>query len=183
MEAEVSAARRWRFKLGLCTFVFAFALWLLIPLAVSWGAPSARIAALTGAIFVANKVLLLACIAVMGKAGFRQLKAIVFSRAKGLSPGGSVGPTRHAVGLVMFCLPLVSAILGPYVDQIWPGLRPNMWQLQALGDLMLLASFFVLGEDFWGKIRALVIRTAKVADDRDADAGPGDLRARTIRAP
>ncbi|RDJ27400.1 hypothetical protein DWF00_10600 [Bosea caraganae] len=169
--APVTAA--WRFKLGIGIFILAFALWLLIPLGASMGVPGPRIAAMTGAIFVANKVLLLACIAVMGKAGFQQLKGMVFGYAKGLAPSGPVGPVRHAVGLVMFCLPLLSATLEPYVDQFFPGLRPNLWQLQALGDLMLIASFFVLGGDFWNKIRALFVRTAKVVDSRDGGAAAG----------
>jgi hypothetical protein len=158
-ETDISTGAGWRFKTGICLFVFAFALWLLIPLSASMGAPGARIAALTGVIFVANKVLLVICIAVMGKSGFQQLKAIVFGRAKRLAPSKTVGPVRHVIGLVMFGLPLVSAMLEPYIDNIWPGLRPNLWQVQALGDVMLIASFFVLGGDFWSKIRALFIRT------------------------
>jgi hypothetical protein len=168
IEAGASAESGWRFKLGIGIFIFAFALWLLIPLAASMNVPGPRIAAMTGAIFVANKVLLLACIAVMGKAGFQQLKGVVFGYARGLAPSDTVGPTRHAIGLVMFCLPLVTALLEPHVDQFWPGLRPGIWQLQLLGDLMLIASFFVLGGDFWNKIRALFVRTAKVVDTRDA---------------
>lgn len=42
---------------------------------------------------------------------------------------------------------------------MWPGLRPNLWQAQLAGDLMLIASFFVLGGDFWNKLRALFVRT------------------------
>ena len=132
------------------------------------GLPASRIAAMTGAIFVANKVLILACIAIMGKSGFQQLKGMVFGYAKSLAPSGPISRTRHVIGLVMFCLPLVSAMLEPYVDQLAPGLRPNLWQLQVLGDLMLIASFFVLGGDFWSKIRALFVRTATVVDTRDA---------------
>ncbi|MEA3131667.1 MAG: hypothetical protein QOF46_3462, partial [Paraburkholderia sp.] len=56
IETEVSTASGWRFKLGIFIFVFAFALWLLLPLAASMGVPGARIAALTGTVFVANKV-------------------------------------------------------------------------------------------------------------------------------
>lgn len=160
IQTDVSTAPGWRFKVGIGIFVLAFALWLLLPLAASLGVPGGRIAALTGAIFIANKVLLVTCIAVMGKPGFQQLKAMVFGHAKRLAPSKTVGPTRHVIGLVMFCLPLVTAMLEPYVDNIWPGLRPNIWQLQALGDVMLIASFFVLGGDFWSKIHALFVRTA-----------------------
>ena len=159
IETEVSTASKWRFKLGILIFILAFALWLLIPLAASLGVPGARIAALTGTIFVANKVLLVTCIAVMGKAGFQQLKTTVFGHAKRLAPSRKVGPLRHAIGIVMFSLPLIWAMLESYVDDFWPGLRPDIWQLQVLGDLMFIGSFFVLGGDFWSKIRALFVRT------------------------
>jgi hypothetical protein len=158
-KTEVPATGGWRFKLGIGIFVLAFALWLLLPLAGSMGVSTGRIAALTGTIFVANKVLLVTCIAVMGKAGFQSLKQIIFGHAKRLAPAKTVGPIRHAVGLVMFCTPIVWAMLESYVDQFWPGLRPNIWQLQVLGDLMLIASFLVLGGDFWSKIHALFVRS------------------------
>ena len=161
-EAEAPASTRWRFKLSILIFVLAFALWPLIPLAGSLDVPAARIAAMTGAIFITNKVLLLTCIAVMGKSGFQRLKAFVFGYVMGLAPSDTIGPARHAVGLVMFCLSLLSAMLEPYVDHLWPGLTPNTWQLQALGDFMLIASFFVLGGESWGKVRALFIRTTNV---------------------
>ncbi|KAF0815145.1 hypothetical protein IGB42_00222 [Andreprevotia sp. IGB-42] len=163
VKTEAPAAA-WRFKLGIGIFIFAFALWLLIPLAASSGVEASRIAALTGGIFVANKLLLLTCIAVMGKSGFQQLKGMVFGYAKNLAPPATVGPVRHVIGLVMFWLPLVSAMLETYVDNIWPGLRPNIWQLQISGDIMLIASFFVLGGEFWNKFRSLFVRTAKVVD-------------------
>jgi hypothetical protein len=159
VQTEVAPASGWRFKLGIFIFGLAFALWLVIPLAASLDVPGPKIAAITGVIFVANKVLLVVCIAVMGKPGFQQLKALIFGHARRLAPSKTVGPVRHAIGLVMFCLPLISAMLEPYVDTIWPGLRPNVWQFQVLGDLVLMASFFVLGGDFWSKIHALFVRT------------------------
>ncbi|SAL86387.1 hypothetical protein AWB67_07184 [Caballeronia terrestris] len=113
VQIEAVTASTWRFNLGIYIFVLAFALWLLTPLAASLGTPAARIAALTGTIFVANKVLLLTCIAVMGKSGFQRLIGIVFGYAKGLAPSATVGPIRHAIGLVMFCLPLISRCLNP----------------------------------------------------------------------
>ncbi|MCY1512543.1 hypothetical protein D9M68_470060 [compost metagenome] len=149
----------WRFKCGIGMFILAFALWFLIPLAAALDVPGSRIAALTGTIFIANKVLLLTCVAVMGKEGFQQLKAIVFGHAKRLAPVQKVGPVRHAIGLVMFFIPILTSMLEPYIDEMWPGLRPDKWQFQVLGDIMLIASFFVLGGDFWSKLRALFVRS------------------------
>jgi len=158
-QVQAVPPKGWRFKCGIGIFIFALVLWVLIPFAASLGVPGSRIAALSATVFIANKILLIACIAVMGKDGFQQLKAIVFGHAKRLAPAKKVGPVRHAIGLVMFILPLLTSMLEPYVDQISPGFRPNLWQLQALGDIMLIASFFVLGGDFWSKLRALFVRT------------------------
>jgi hypothetical protein len=164
-----SPSAGWRFKLGILIFVLAFAVWLLVPLAAGFGASTARIAALSGVIFVANKILLVICVAVMGKAGFQQLKTAAFGYARSLSSAETVGPTRYAIGLVMFCLPLLTAMLDPYIDLLWPDLMPNAWQFRTLGDLMLLVSFFVLGGDFWNKIQALFVRTARVVDAGSTD--------------
>jgi len=158
-QAETAPPKGWRFKCGIGIFIFALVLWCLIPLAASLDVPGSRIAALSATVFIANKILLIACIAVMGKDGFQQLKGMVFGHAKRLAPVQKVGPVRHTIGLVMFVLPLLTATLEPYIDQILPGFRPNLWQLQVLGDVMLIASFFVLGGDFWNKLRGLFVRT------------------------
>lgn len=156
----------WRFKLGIVIICLMLGCWLMVPLAAVLDVPGSKIAALTGVLFISNKVLLILVIAVMGKSGFQQLKRSVFGYVSALAPTTEfeVGPVRHCVGLVMFCLPLISSFLEPYFDSIWPGLRPNIWQLQFLGDLMLVGSFFVLGGNFWDKVRALFIRTARVSN-------------------
>ncbi|WEZ84655.1 transporter suffix domain-containing protein [Rhizobium sp. 32-5/1] len=154
-------AATWRFKLGIALVCLAIGMWLCVPLAAWAGVPSTRIAAITGVIFIVNKILLLLVIAVMGKSGFQQLKGKIFGVFK-LAPDTSVGSARYKLGLVMFCLPLITSWLEPYIDAVAPGLRPNIWQLQLLGDVMFLASFFVLGGNFWEKIRSLFIRTSRV---------------------
>lgn len=160
---ETSSAD-WRFKTGIAIICVMAASWLLVPILAMAGAAGSRIAALTGILFISNKVLLLLVIAVMGKSGFQQLKSRLFSRFAKPAPttDGEISPLRHRIGLVMLCLPLISAFLEPYIDTLWPGLRPNFWQAQALGDVMLIGSFFVLGGNFWEKVRALFIRTARV---------------------
>lgn len=168
-DAPPSAAG-WRFKLGIALFAIAFLIWLAIPLAAALGVSASQIAGLTGTIFVANKLMLLAVIGVLGKSGFRELKGMVFGRVAKLAPDAMVGPLRYNIGLVMFCLPILTAWLEPYLDVLWPTLRPKLWQAQLLGDLMFVGSFFVLGGNFWGKVRALFIRTATVVDTTDNTA-------------
>jgi len=160
----------WRFKCGIALFALMLLLVVAIPVLAMSGMPPARVAALTGAIFVGNKIILVVMIAVMGKAGFQELKRTVGGYLPSLKDE-IVSPARHAIGLVMFCLPLVSALFEPYIDNIWPDLRPNRWEFQLIGDLMLIASIFVLGGNFWGKVRAVFIRTARpVSADKDMQA-------------
>jgi hypothetical protein len=160
----------WRFKLGITIVALMFAIWFLIPLAAAIHASAGAIAGITAGIFIANKVLLLVAVAIMGKSGFRELKRLLFGFVVGLAPSPIVGTVRYRIGLAMFCLPLLSGILTPTVDAFWPGLRPNSWPLQLLGNVILIASFFVLGGNFWDKLRALFVRTATVTDAGDTQA-------------
>jgi hypothetical protein len=89
----------------------------------------------------------------------------LYQHARNQHPYRWSGATRN---LVMFCLPLLSSFLEPYIDAVAPGLRPNNWVLQMLGDAMLIGSFFVLGGNFWEKLRALFIRTARVTSQDPA---------------
>ena len=170
-ETGRSAAVGWRFKLCIALFALALLIWLLVPLAATLGMTAARVAGLTGTVFVANKLLLLALVGMLGKTRVPAAEAHDVPVPVWLRAGGDVGPARHRTGLVMFCLPLVSAWLEPYVDALAPGLRPNLWQLQLLGDLMFAASFFVLGGNFCAKIRALFVRTAVTLDPGEQEFG------------
>jgi hypothetical protein len=154
----------WRFKCGVAIFALKVILALCIPLLAMSSLSAARIAAITGAIFITNKLLMILMIAVMGKSGFQELKQILGRYLPNMSTDVVVGPVRHAIGLFMFCFPLVTAMMEPYVDNIWPGLRPNIWQYQLTMDIMLIASIFVLGGNFWGKMRSLFVRTARAVD-------------------
>jgi len=172
VESAAEGGATWRFKLGIALFALIPICLLLIPLAVALDVPAGTVAALTGVVFIGNKLLLVLVIAVMGKSGFQQLKRTLAGHLGALAPAATVGPLRHRIGLVMFCLPLILSALEPYIDHMWPGLRPNKWQLQLLGDIMVVSSVFVLGGDFWGKLRALFVRTARVANAEDAIASP-----------
>ncbi|NBA97527.1 transporter suffix domain-containing protein [Pseudomonas sp. R5(2019)] len=155
----------WRFKVGVGIIALMLGSWLMVPIAALMDVPGPRIAALTGVLFISNKVLLILAITIMGKSGFQQVKSRLAGYFSVLAPSVDVevGPIRHKIGVIMFCVPLISSVLEPYVDTFWPGLRPNLWQIQLLGDLMLIGSFFVLGGNFWEKVRALFIRNARIA--------------------
>jgi hypothetical protein len=62
----------------------------------------------------------------------------------------------------MFVLPILFGWMTPYVSEWIPHLQDNLFGYAIGGDLLLLASLFVLGGDFWDKIRALFVYSDKV---------------------
>ncbi len=49
----------------------------------------------------------------------------------------------------------------PYLAHLLPGEDSNDLWLAIAGDVMLLASVFVLGGEFWDKLRALFVHEAR----------------------
>ena len=105
-------------------------------------------------------------IAVLGKPGREWLKAKLFGALRRAAHPDRVGPTRHRIGLVMFVLPLLMGSLGPYMVGRVPLLASSPRLLHAGGDLMFLPSFFILGGDFWDRVRALFVHRARAVSRR-----------------
>jgi hypothetical protein len=76
-----------------------------------------------------------------------------------------VSPTRYRIGLVMFCLP----ILLSSVSRVVPQFALNHLWVDLVMGITLFASLFVLGANFWDKIRALFYRDARVIFPQDQD--------------
>ena len=157
----------WRFKIGIALFALMILAWLLIPIEAALGMSAGTIAATTAGIAIANKVILLVAIAVMGKAGFAELKAKLFHK---LTPPAEVSPMRYRIGLVMFCLPFLQGLLETWASHIAPQLVANRLWVDILMDVMLIASLFVLGGNFWDKLRALFVADARAVFPKDTNA-------------
>ena len=96
---------------------------------------------------------------VLGKAGFAWLKQKLFAVVRKHTAPTSVSRTRYRIGLVLFCIPLLTAWLHPYLAHFFPAaVAPQVMVLPAaLMDLAFALSFLVLGAGFWEKIRQLFV--------------------------
>jgi hypothetical protein len=161
-QANVPAAG-WRLKLGVALFALSILFPVLgIPLVAAMGLPAATVATVSGVMLVGAEVLGILAVAVMGKSGYAFIKNRVFGFLKQYGPPAEVSRTRYIIGLVMFAVPVVFGWLAPYAADLIPGYLGNEFTYAIVGDLLLLVSLFVLGGDFWDKLRALFIRGAKV---------------------
>ena len=153
----------WRLRLGLAVLIVGFLSPLLIPLVTASGLPASWKAMVSGALAVGiPEVFSLLAIAIMGKSGFNYIKARFFDLLKKYGPADVVSRTRYRVGLVMFGLPLLFGWLAPYGPHLIPGYEQHRFAMNLGGDVLLLASLFVLGGDFWDKVRALFTYRATV---------------------
>ena len=149
---------RWRLRLGLIVFVIGFLSPLLIPLVTASDLTTKWKAVISTCLAAGIPELFsVVAIAIMGKPGYNYIKARCFAFLKKHGPPDKVSPIRYRIGLVMFALPILFGWLAPYVPTVIPGYDLQGLIVNIIGDTMLISSFFVLGGDFWDKIRSLFV--------------------------
>ena len=153
----------WRFGMEMVFFVLGLICPVFIPLVTATDLPGKWKAGISGLLALGIPELLwMAAVAVLGKAGFSYIKGRFFGLFKKVAPPDVVSRTRYRFGLVMFLLPILFGWLVPYAPHLVPGYGVHRFAVNLLGDLLLISSLFVLGGDFWDKLRALFIHGAKV---------------------
>lgn len=151
----------WRVKAGFVVFVASLAWPVLLPILPLLGASGATVAAFAAIMAVAAEIMLLAGAALAGKEGFALIKSRVFGFLKTLGPPKGVSRARYSMGLVLFTLPLLFGWASPYFGHHIPGFDEHPLTFATAGDVVLLISLFVLGGDFWDKLRALFVHGAR----------------------
>ena len=152
----------WRFYLGAAIFVAAFAAWLLVPAASAAGWSTSQVASLTGGIFIANKLGLLAAIAVMGKPGFNHLKRLLVGVFRKIGPPQQVSRSRYLLGLILFMVPVLMTWIAPYAPTLLGTAGVYGFLESRALEALLLVGLFLLGGEFWDKFGALFKHRAKV---------------------
>ena len=151
-------ASNWRFRIGMALFVTGLFSPLLVHLVTASSLSTEWKTALSGLLLLGIPELLwVAAAAVAGKSGFDYIKSKAFGVVRRYVLADSVGPVRYRIGMAMFVMPLLFGWLAPYAEHLIDGIafRSLGWSLG--GDLLLLASLFVLGGEFWDKLRALFV--------------------------
>jgi hypothetical protein len=135
---------------------------LLIPLVLSSGLSSGIKSILSGLLaFGIPEIFMLVAIGILGKEGYAYLKGKVFAIFKKISPEDTVGAVRYKIGLVLFTVPFLLGFIWPYAGYYVPENMQNSLYVHIGGDAMICISLFVLGGDFWDKLRSLFIHKSR----------------------
>ncbi len=166
MSKEVKTAKQhapgWRFRFGIFFFVLSLISPVFIPLVNATGLPVEWKTALSGLLVVGiPQLLTFLAIVFLGKSGFNYIKGRMIGFLKRYALPSAVSRTRYYIGLAMFLVPFLFGWLAPYAPQLLPGYEAHRFAVNFTGDLLLLISLFVLGGDFWDKVRALFVYEAK----------------------
>jgi len=165
-QSDVTAeqpAPGWRLRLGVALFVLSIAVPLIgVPVVAALGVSATITASVSGVLLVGAEVVGILAIGVMGKDGYAFIKSRVFGFLKQYGPPEDVSRIRYNFGLVMFSVPILFGWVSIYAAPMIPGFVNNPLPFAVGGDILLFTSLFVLGGDFWDKLRALFIYNSKV---------------------
>ena len=160
--SAVEAPPRGRLYAGGAVLAFGWLCPLLVPLVLKSDLASEWKTTLSGLLLLGvPELFTLAAVAILGKAGYVYFKGILFGLLRRLAPPDTVGIFRYRIGLVMFVVPVLFAWISIYIPHLIPGFAEHPTIFAVTGDLMFFASLFVLGGDFWDKVRALFVHRAR----------------------
>jgi hypothetical protein len=143
-------------------FIVGFLSPLLIPIVTSSDLSTGWKATLSGLLALGiPELFMIIAAAVAGKEGFNYIKSKVFGFLKKHGPVDTVSKTRYRIGLVLFLIPIIVGWLLPYFTHLIPSYEENRNIISVVGDVILITSLFVLGGDFWDKLRSLFVYGAK----------------------
>jgi hypothetical protein len=143
-------------------WIGGFFLPLLIPLVTASPLPPVTKATLSALlVFGLPQLLTVIAIAIVGKSGFHYLMEQLARAAKRLEPAAHVSRFRYGLGLAMLFLPLAVALLDAHMALPVIHQGTAQWLYAAINDTLFLTSFFVLGGEFWDKVKALFIYEAR----------------------
>jgi hypothetical protein len=151
-----------RFYLGLACYVMAWILPLSGFLVAREDLPTSGKTAIIGFVTLGiPELLVIPAIVLLWKENFIFINDKTLAFFKLLRPQAPVSRWRYRVGLVMFLLPFISMFIMAFIPHWLPVHSSRRLYVNLTVDFLLLASLYVLGGDFWDKLRALFIYDAQ----------------------
>jgi hypothetical protein len=159
--------RDWRYYLGLVLFVLSLILPFLALVIVPLLGVSPGISTVLYGLSVAGgpDLILIGAAALLGKENLQYLFSKLGNWFKNLVKWDQVTHNRYRVGIGLLVISVLTGLLMFYIfpESLRQGDQPGWGFYVTVGaDILFIISFFVLGAEFWGKLRALFQYNARV---------------------
>lgn len=151
----------WKYYLGVVLFIYGlvpYEIALMLPLL---GLPGSLTASLAAGVIITGEISFFTSVALLGKPFIETLKAKfhqIFVRRGPPPPLKPVSRRRHNVGVALFFgsfLPYFAAEALLMLGRTGPRQVQGIIGLLLLSDATFLVSLFVLGGEFWAKLKKL----------------------------
>ena len=113
------------------------------------------------AFWISAPIMKISSIAILGKSSYLWIQYKMHFIYHHVAKPHQVTPFRYNIGLVMFILPFLPNYMFSFMPHLLPDSLLLRYFIIIAADVVFLSSLFVLGGDFWDKLRALFIYTAK----------------------
>lgn len=150
-----------RFYVGLSIFVASF---FMLPtgLVLREFVVGSFLKSFTLAIFwISAPLMKIGSIAILGKASYAWINYQMHYFYHKVAKPHQISPMRYNIGLILFVLPFLPNYIISFMPNLIPITLHTRYFIIIASDVVFLASLFVLGGDFWDKLRALFIYKAK----------------------
>jgi hypothetical protein len=143
---------------GGIVFITGFLSPLLIPWVLSLELSTSMKTLISGLLALGiPELFMIIAAAILGKPGFNYLKTKIFTWLKKYGPPDTVSLLRYRIGLIIFSFPILLGFILPYVWELIPFIKQNLFLIIISGDVMFFSSLLLLGGNFWDKLRSLFI--------------------------
>jgi hypothetical protein len=160
-EKAPSLKRDWRFYGGMTALALAVVLPLGAAVVPLLGLSVASSALLVGVLVAGGpEVLCIIAIALLGKDTFQYLAQRAKLALRRAVLDRPVSKTRYYSGLAVIMLSWLPAYIYAYFPAALPGGNARIYILAAM-DLAFVASVFVMGGEFWEKVRRIFVYEGK----------------------
>jgi len=123
-----------------------------------------------GVFWISAPVMKIGSIAILGKSSYAWINYQMHYFYHKVAKPHQITPLRYNIGLVMFVLPFLPNYMISFMPHFVYISLTTRYIIIVASDLIFLSSLFVLGGDFWDKLRALFIYKAKAR----FESKPGD---------
>ena len=157
----------WRFYAGITAMVLAVVMPLCALVVPMLGLSTTQSALLAGVLLAGGpEVLCILAVALLGKDTFRYFTHRVMTALRRAVIDQPASKARYYTGLVVILLSWLPAYIYAYSPTLMPGGDARIYVLAAM-DLAFVVSVFLMGGEFWEKVRRILRRPdLKSAPDR-----------------
>jgi hypothetical protein len=152
-----------RLYIGLGIFILSF---FMLPTGLflqRFAAHHALKHIIVGTFWLIAPLMKITSVGILGKPSYLYIKSIFRHSLVRVIRPYHASRLRYNIGLILFCLPIIPTYIMAYAPQFFTSTFYLRLILNISFDAIFIASLFVLGGDFWDKLKALFSFSAKVS--------------------